>query len=187
LAHRVCCLTNQANRRDDGRAAGPPRSVRVEREVRLHGYQRTLLRRAAMRVCQPGPEALHRSITSSGRRMEISFRGLAERGRPPFFTSARDKAAAVSSGSSLYSCGRMECASTLARSDFKVRREPVFFTIVSLSHAENMARSASRRIANHHHATRKQAVTDDAGLAVVFARILGSCLRKRLLRQRDRR
>src|ERR1700693_3820742 len=28
------CLTNQANRRDDGRAAGPPRSVRVEREVR---------------------------------------------------------------------------------------------------------------------------------------------------------
>src|SRR5438874_2495306 len=26
-------LTNQANRRDDGRAVGPPRSVRVEREV----------------------------------------------------------------------------------------------------------------------------------------------------------
>ena len=25
----LCALTNQANRRDDGRAAGPPRSVRV--------------------------------------------------------------------------------------------------------------------------------------------------------------
>src|SRR5207244_8326312 len=32
LGHRG--LTNQANRRDEGRAAGPPRSVRVEREVR---------------------------------------------------------------------------------------------------------------------------------------------------------
>jgi hypothetical protein len=29
-------LTNQANRRDDTRAAGLPRSVRVEREVRRH-------------------------------------------------------------------------------------------------------------------------------------------------------
>ena len=35
------CLTNQANRRDEGRREAPPRSVRVEREVRarwaLHG------------------------------------------------------------------------------------------------------------------------------------------------------
>jgi hypothetical protein len=31
-------LTNQANRRDEGRAAGPPRSVRVEREVRQHDH-----------------------------------------------------------------------------------------------------------------------------------------------------
>src|SRR5205814_1589484 len=30
----ACKLTNQANRRDEGRAEGPPRSVRVEREVR---------------------------------------------------------------------------------------------------------------------------------------------------------
>src|SRR5205823_2214288 len=29
-------LTNQANRRDEGRAEGPPRSVRVERVVRPH-------------------------------------------------------------------------------------------------------------------------------------------------------
>jgi hypothetical protein len=104
--------------------------------------------------------------------MEISFRGLVERGRPPFFTTARDKASSVSSGSSSYSCGRTECVSTLARSDFKVRRKTVFLTMVGLSHAENMARSASRRIADYHQAARKQAVTDDAGLAVVFARVL---------------
>src|ERR1700686_2433479 len=30
----LCALTNQANRRDDGRRVAPPRSVRVEREVR---------------------------------------------------------------------------------------------------------------------------------------------------------
>ena len=44
--------------------------------------------------------------------------------------------------------------------------------MVSLSHAENMARSASRRITDHHQAARKQAITDDAELAVVFARVL---------------
>ena len=33
-------VTNQANRRDDGRAAGPSRSVRVEREVRPHVWQK---------------------------------------------------------------------------------------------------------------------------------------------------
>src|ERR1041385_4143672 len=91
--------------------------------------QRILLRRAAMRVCQPGPVALQRSITSTGRRIERSFRGLLERGRPPFFTTARDKASWVSSGRSLYSCGRIECLSTLARSDFKVRCETFFLTI----------------------------------------------------------
>jgi len=34
LATEWQCLTNQTNRRDEGRAAGPPRSTRVEREVR---------------------------------------------------------------------------------------------------------------------------------------------------------
>ena len=127
-----------------------PERCRLRRSRAQHLYQRTLLRRAAMRVCQPGPVAFQRSITSSGRRMEISFRGFVERGRPPFFTTARDKASSVSSGSSSYSCGRMECVSTLARSDFKVRRKTDFLTMVSLSHAENMARSASRRITYHH-------------------------------------
>ena len=118
-----------------------------------------------MRVCHPGPLAFQRSMTSSGRRMEISLRGLVERGRPPFFTTARDKVSSVSSGSSLYSCGRIECASTLARSDFKVWCETCFLTMVCLSHAENVARSASWRVPDHHQPARKQAVADDAGLA----------------------
>jgi hypothetical protein len=66
----------------------------------------------------------------------------------------------------------MEWESTLARSDFKVQRKTGFLTMIGLSHAENMVRSASRRISDHHQAAGKQAVTDDAGLAVVFARVL---------------
>jgi hypothetical protein len=104
--------------------------------------------------------------------MEISFRGLVERGRPPFFTTARDNASSVSSGNCSSSCGRTEWVSTLARSDFKVRRKTGFLTMVGRSHTENTARSASRRIADCHQAARKQAVTDDAGLAVIFARVL---------------
>src|SRR5437667_1468442 len=42
-------LTNQANRRDDGRREAPPRSVRIEREVRPlcqpHAPTREILRR----------------------------------------------------------------------------------------------------------------------------------------------
>ena len=59
-----------------------------------------------MRVCQPGPVARHRSMTSEGSRKEMSRLGLAERGRPPLFTTARDKLRFVSSGNSLYSCDR---------------------------------------------------------------------------------
>src|SRR5437773_1196495 len=102
-----------------------------------------------MRVCQPGPVAFQRSMTSTGRRIEMSLRGFAERGRPPLFTTALDRACSVNSGSSLYSCGRIEWASTLARSDFKVRREAGFLTVVGLSHAENVARGPSRGVADH--------------------------------------
>ena len=78
--------------------------LRVWLTVRLGcTIQRTLLRRCAMRVCQPGPVAFHRSMTSKGRRMEMSLRGFAGRGRPPLFTTARDNALSLSSGSSLYS------------------------------------------------------------------------------------
>ena len=58
----------------------------------------TLLRRSAIRVCQPGPVAFHRAITSSGRRREISFRGFKILGRPPFLTLARASISFVSSG-----------------------------------------------------------------------------------------
>jgi hypothetical protein len=79
----------------------------------------------------------------------MSFLGFAERGRPPLLMTARDKARLVSAGSSLYSCDLIAWASTLARSDFKVRREERFFTIIGLSHAEDMASGTSRRIADH--------------------------------------
>jgi hypothetical protein len=76
--------------------------------------------------------------------MEISFRGLVERGRPPFFTTARDKASSVSSGRSSY-CGRMECVSTFARSDFKVRRKTGFLTMVGLSHGTTVEFEDTRK------------------------------------------
>ena len=101
----------------------------------------------------------------------MSFRGFAERGRPPLFTTARDNASSESSGSSLYSRARMECASTFARSDFKVRRETSLFTIVCLSHAEYMARCAPRGVADYNEAPGQQAVADDAAFAVVLALI----------------
>ena len=66
----------------------------------------------------------------------------------------------------------MECASTLARSDFKVRRETDFFTIICLSHAEYVASSAPRRIADHDETAGQQAMTNDATLAVVLAQVL---------------
>ena len=104
--------------------------------------------------------------------MEMSLRGLAERGRPPLFTTARDNALADSSGSSLYSCGRMMCASTLRRSDFKVRRETSFLTIVGLSHAENVTCGAPRCVPDYDQSTSEQAIADNARFTVVPARVL---------------
>jgi predicted SpoU family rRNA methylase len=57
----------------------------------------------------------------------------------------------------------------LARSDFKVRREERFFTIVGLSHAEYVANRAASSVADYDQATGQQPVADDAGLAVVPA------------------
>lgn len=125
-----------------------------------------------MRVCQPGPVALHRSITSTGSRMEISLRGFSDRGRPPLLTTARDRASSVSAGSSLYSCARILWASTFARSDFKVRREAGFLTMVCLSHAEYMAGRSPQRVADQNEAAGQQAVADDSRLAVVSAPVL---------------
>lgn len=121
-----------------------------------------------MRVCQPGPVALHRSITSTGSRMEISLRGFSDRGRPPLLTTARDRASSVSAWNSLYSCARILWASTFARSDFKVPREAGFLTMVCLSHAENVAGRSPQRVAGHHEAAGQQSVADDSRLAAVL-------------------
>ncbi len=66
----------------------------------------------------------------------------------------------------------MEWASTLARSDFKIRRETDFFTIVCLSHAEYVTSCASRGVADHDKTAGKHAIANDAALAVVLAQVL---------------
>ena len=170
-----CPLTTELSGRPRCPCRGQTRRVMphgpLERVVRLHCLHRSLLRRSAIRVCHPGPVAFQRSMTSTGRRIEMSFRGFAERGRPPLFTTARDNASSESSGSSLYSRARMACASTLARSDFKVRRETGLFTIVCLSHAEYVARCTARGVANYNETPGQQAVANDAAFAIVLARV----------------
>ena len=125
-----------------------------------------------MRVCQPGPVAFQRAMTSAGRRREMSFLGLSERGRPPFFTLARASMSDVSCGSSRYSLALTTWASTRARSDFKVRREAFLFAGIGLPHAENVATRTPWDVTNDDQASLEMAVTDDAGFAIVFARVL---------------
>ena len=108
-------------------------------------------------------------MTSRGKRKLISCLGLCERGRPPLFTTARLSMSSVSAGSSLYSCGLITCASERARLEPKVRREAFLFTIVGLSHAEDVANRATRRVAHYDHATFEGAKTDDPPFTVVFA------------------
>jgi hypothetical protein len=125
-----------------------------------------------MRVCQPGPVARQRATTSGGKRKLMSWRGFSDFGRPPLLTTARASMASVSSGSSLYSCGLILCASTRGRSDPDVRRETGLFTIVCLSHAEDMALCATRGISHHNHSALQLAEADDAALTVFLADIL---------------
>jgi len=128
----------------------------------------TLLRRSAIRVCQPGPVARQRATTSAGNRSEMSCRGFAERGRPPLLTVARESISSVSSGSSRYSEREMRWASTRPRSEFEVRREAGLFTGIGLSHAEDMANRATRCVADNHDTTFKSAVADDPLLTIVL-------------------
>src|SRR4029077_8813932 len=132
---------------------------------------RVLVRRSAMRVCQPGPVAFQRAMTSAGSRSEMSFLGLSERGRPPFFTLARASMSAVSCGSSRYSLALTTCASTRARSDFKVRREAFLFAAIGFPHAENAATVPAWSVTNHHHASFEMPVTNDASLGIVLTRV----------------
>ena len=124
-----------------------------------------------MRVCQPGPVAFHRSMTSAGKRSEINLRGFGDTGLPPLFTFARASISSVSSGSSVYSSGLIVCASTRAKSDFKARRDTGLFAFIGFPHAENMAIRATRGIAHHNHPPRQQAVANDARFVVVLAGI----------------
>lgn len=124
-----------------------------------------------MRVCQPGPVARQRFTTSGGKRREMSWRGLGERGRPPLLTTARRSISSVSSGSPLYSERRIRCASARARSEPKVRREAGLLTFVCFSHAENVAIRAARGVADDHQSALEPAVADHPDFAIFLAGI----------------
>ena len=102
----------------------------------------------------------------------MSWRGFSDFGRPPLLTTARASIASVSSDSSLYSCGLILCASTRGRSDPEVRRDAGLFTIVGLSHAEDMALRATRGVADHDHPAFQLAEADDPPLTAFLANIL---------------
>lgn len=121
-----------------------------------------------MRVCQPGPVAFQRAMTSGGRRRLIICRGLADFGLPAFLKTVRANSSSVISGSSSYSSGLMTCASTRLRSEPKVRRKAGLLTFVGLSHAENMAYCAPRRVPDDYQAALEHAEADDPGLSVVL-------------------
>jgi hypothetical protein len=154
----------------------------IFRKVADEFCYRILLRRSAMRVCHPGPDAFQRAMTSAGSRSEMSLRGFAERGRPPFFTSALASISEVSSGSSRYSLALTTCASTRARSDFKVRREALLFAGIGFPHAENVSTRARLDVTDHDQAPLKASVADDAS----FTSVCPQAPQSRPQRQRQR-
>jgi len=125
-----------------------------------------------MRVCQPGPEARHRSMTSGGSRKLMSCRGFGARGRPPLLTMARPSISSLSSGRSLYSWGLTTCASTRARSDPKVGREAGLLTVIGLSHAEDVAHQATGGVADDYQSPVKKTVANEPAFTIVLALIL---------------
>jgi hypothetical protein len=102
----------------------------------------------------------------------MSFRGLGDTGRPPRFNFPRLSISVLSCGKSRYSFGRMECASTRDRSDFKERRDALFLAVIGFPHAEYVASVAPGRVPNDNHAASEQAVADDARFAIVLALVL---------------
>jgi hypothetical protein len=108
-------------------------------------------------------------MTFSGKRMDMSFRGFSERGRPPLLTLPRASMSSVNSGSSLYSCRRMTWASTRLRSEPKERRDARFLAVICFPHTENMAFRATRRVANNDDPSAQHTKTDDSRFAVVPA------------------
>jgi hypothetical protein len=85
---------------------------------------------------------------------------------------ARASMASVSSGSSLYPCGLILCASTRARSDPEVRREAGLLTIAGLSHTEDMALRATRGVPHNNHSAFQHAEADDATFTLLLTSIL---------------
>jgi hypothetical protein len=102
---------------------------------------RDLERRSAMRVCQPGPLAFQRSMTSAGNRSVNNLRGFGVTGRPRFLITMRLSISSVSSGASSYSRLLITCVSTRLRSEPKERREVRFFVVICFS-TNNLAASA---------------------------------------------
>ena len=98
-------------------------------------------------------------MTSGGKRRLMSWRGLAERGRPPFLIVALWSISAVSSGSSSYSDALMVWASDLFRSDPEVRCEADFFAAIGFSHAKYVTGCAPWGVADYDQPTSKQAET----------------------------
>jgi len=127
---------------------------------------------SAMRVCQPGPEARQRSMTSSVRRIEIRTFGFADRGRPPFFNSPLASISSVSSGSSSYSSGRILCFATLFRFDPKALRDTFLLSVICFSHAEYVTVFTPRGVADYNHSIVKQPEADVAAFTVVLTQIL---------------
>jgi hypothetical protein len=125
-----------------------------------------------MRVCQPGPVAFQRAITSGGSRRLIICRGLTDLGLPAFLKTVLANISSVISGSSSYSSGWITCTSTRLRSEPKVRREAGLFTFVGLPHAENMAHFPTRCVPNDHQAATKQPEADDSYLSIVLPLVL---------------
>lgn len=111
-------------------------------------------------------------MTLSGNRIEMSFRGFEERGRPPLFTLPRASMSSVSSGSSSYSRRRITCASTRARSEPEERRDARFLAVIGFPHAKDVAIRATRRVANHNDPSVEDTKADDSRFAVVPADIL---------------
>jgi hypothetical protein len=66
----------------------------------------------------------------------------------------------------------MTWASTLARSDFKERRDARLFTVIGFPHAEHVAyRRAPRCVPNHNDPTLETAEADDSRFTVVLSGI----------------
>jgi hypothetical protein len=90
----------------------------------------------------------------------------------------------VSSGSSSYSCRRITCASTRARSEPKERRDTRFLAVIGFPHAKDVAIRATRRIPYDDYPAAEQTEADDADFTVVPAGVLD--LKRRALKDNFR-